>query len=88
VKPNNIYTLNCCTIEVAPGGQWAKATRHDSGASQEFRPLRVDGAPTPQVQATRWAMGLPEWAPQNTVVHLAEAATEEPTELDEATDGE
>ncbi len=59
------YTLSGCTIEVAKGGQSAKATRHfdkDGKTLQppevkEFKVIAEDDAPTPQVQAERWAKG-------------------------------
>jgi hypothetical protein len=63
MKRNNVYTFQGCTIEVAPGGQWAKATRHPDGRppeSREFRVLGVPDAPSPQVQAQRWVMGILE----------------------------
>ncbi len=62
----SIFTLNSCTIEVPKGGQSAKATRHAEGKTPEvaeFKVLGIDGAPTPQVQATRWALGMPAWLP-------------------------
>jgi|GEM_PF-5520079 len=59
------YTFYGCTIEVAKGGQSAKATRHldaDGNAlkppqSAEFQVISEKDAPTPQVQAERWAKG-------------------------------
>lgn len=60
-----IYTLRGCTIEVPKGGRSAKATRHgDKPESKSFSVLAVKDAPTPEVQAQRWAMGLPEWMPE------------------------
>ena len=56
-----IYTLNRCTIEVAKGRQSAKVTRHGTGEAAQFGVLAVDGAPTPEVQAQRWALGMPPW---------------------------
>ena len=72
-----IYTLNRCTIEVAKGRQHATATRHGTGETRTFRVLGVDDAPTPEVQAQRWAMGLTD-----------PPADAEDTDLDEANDGE
>jgi hypothetical protein len=54
-----------CTIEVAPGGKSAKATRHfDKDGNtlkppevKEFKVIEEKDAPTPQVQAERWAKG-------------------------------
>jgi hypothetical protein len=61
------YTFYGCTIEVAKGGQSAKATRHVDAQGNalkppqtaEFKVIAEDGAPTPQVQAQRWAAGKP-----------------------------
>lgn len=67
-KPPRIFTLLGCTIEVAPGGQSARASRVEirdggkvvrSAAAAEFRVIRQLGAPTPEVQAIRWVHSLP-----------------------------
>lgn len=67
-----IFTLNSCTIEVPKGGRSAKATRHGTGETAEFAVLGIDGAPTPQVQATRWALGMPAWEPKSPVAPEAQ----------------
>ena len=76
-----IFTLHGVTIEVPKGGQSAKAYRPSiylggklvqSEARAEFGVI-PDG-PSPQVQATRWALNLPR--------------IEADTELEEVTDGE
>lgn len=63
-----IYTYIGATIEVAKGGQSAKATRHEvrddagnvlqAAASKEFKVIGEPDAPTPQVQAERWVQSL------------------------------
>lgn len=63
-----IYTFHGCTIAVAKGGQSATASRPEvrdatgaviqSAAAAEFMVLPAVDAPTPQVQAQRWAKSL------------------------------
>lgn len=85
------FTLHGITIEVPKGGQSAKASRPavylggelvQSAAAAEFRVL--PGHPSPQVQATRWALTLPR------IEDLPPAAAEAgaDTEIDEVNDGE
>ena len=83
-----IYTLKGCTIEVPKGGRSAKVSRpaiHLGGqlvqteARAEFAVI-PDG-PSPQVQAERWAMGLPAVKPAN-IPEIPD------TELEDGDDGE
>ena len=89
-----IYTLNRCTIEVAKGGRSAKATRHETGEEREFVVIAEPDAPTPQVQAERWAKGKPIWpeAEEPTEIDPVDVAVHEATavevgEVNESTDG-
>lgn len=68
-KPPRIFTLLGCTVEVAPGGQSAKASRVElrdkgvllrSAASAEFKVIHELDAPSPEVQAIRWVHSLPQ----------------------------
>lgn len=55
MKPPIIYTLLGCTIEIAPGGQSAKASK-PGGESREFK--GIPGGASAQVQAQRWVHGV------------------------------
>lgn len=82
-----IYTIHGCTIEVAKGGQRATASRHEirdeagqviqSAAAAEFLVLGYADAPTPQVQAQRWAKALPRIADLVPVAEPMEVEAEE-----------
>lgn len=63
MKRPNIYTFRAHTITVQPGGQSASVESHDGKSSRTFRVIAAEGAPTPQVQAQRFVMGLPDWKP-------------------------
>lgn len=82
------FTLHGVTVEVPKGGRSAKASRPEvylggelvqTAAAAEFGVI-PDG-PSPQVQATRWALALPRIEPQ-----VVEAVAD--TEMDEVNDGE
>jgi len=85
-----IYTYRGSTIEVAKGGRSARASRVEvrdtagvviqSAASAEFGVLPDVDAPTPQVQAERWAKALAQVFPADPI--------EEPTEIEDVTDGQ
>jgi hypothetical protein len=95
-----IYTLHGCTIEVAKGGRSAKATRHVDKDGQPVQPpetaefvvIAEKDAPSPQVQAQRWAMGLElQFVAKNATASQPispQEVTEGDTDLDEANDGE
>lgn len=81
-----IFTLHGVTIEVPKGGRSATAYRPavvidgqlvQTEARAEFGV--IPEGPTPQVQATRWALALPR---------IEEYPVEPETEVDEVTDGE
>ena len=92
MKRPNIYTLRRCTIEVAPGGQTAKASRPlvksgdtvtQEAAERTFRVIAEPGAPSPEIQAQRWAIGEPDWK------SAGDVSADEATDLDEDdTDGQ
>ncbi len=83
-----IYTLHGCTIEVAKGGRSATAARVEirDGDKVIQNASRHTFYSTPtitaQVQAQRWAKALPRLLEVVATPAVAEAATDEPTELD------
>lgn len=61
MKPPIIYTLLGCTVEIAPGGRTAKASR-PGGESRSF--TSVPNGASAQVQAHYWVHGREDKLPK------------------------